>query len=241
MIHVVLFALVSLATTFPSTNTIRIGNMVAIVDNYFVDPTEVTNIAYRSFLYDLLEAEEQSTFYPDTSVWGDYFPYRTAEVNPLEQVYFRHPAYDNYPVVGVKHTDAQAFCEWRQRLWERSTPGRRLNQTHQVHFRLPSEVEWELIARLNQDYPKESVHSLHYLEPIGDEMTIGPAPVTAYGDGTLGLYHLWGNVAEMVQESGIAKGGYWEQTYAQARSQELRYEQPEYWLGFRCVCVIEAR
>ena len=35
---------------------------------------------------------------------------------PLTQMYFWHPAYDEYPVVGVSWKQARAFCIWRTQL-----------------------------------------------------------------------------------------------------------------------------
>ncbi|MCU0357320.1 MAG: formylglycine-generating enzyme family protein [Cyclobacteriaceae bacterium] len=54
-----------------------------------------------------------------------------------------------------------------------------------------------------------------------------------------GVYDMIGNIAELVEEPGIAKGGSWahhlEESVIRARTP---YQQPEPWLGFRCVCDI---
>lgn len=50
----------------------------------------------------------------------------------------------------------------------------------------------------------------------------------------LGLYNMAGNAAEMVQEAGIAKGGSWYHPAGHLGIQEqLAYDQPTPWLGFR--------
>ena len=56
-------------------------------------------------------------------------------------MYFWHPAYDEYPVVGVTWQQCNAFNVWRTQL---------LNSWRKSHmlpfvqdFRLPSETEWE--------------------------------------------------------------------------------------------------
>jgi formylglycine-generating enzyme required for sulfatase activity len=54
-----------------------------------------------------------------------------------------------------------------------------------------------------------------------------------------GVYDMIGNVAEMVREPDIAKGGSWahhlEESVIRART---TYRKPEAWLGFRCVCEV---
>ena len=46
---------------------------------------------------------------PDTLVWRDKLRYNEPYVNN----YLRHPAYKNYPVVGVSWLQATDYCKWR--------------------------------------------------------------------------------------------------------------------------------
>jgi hypothetical protein len=48
---------------------------------------------------------------PDTLVWRRNLAYN----EPYVEMYFRHPAYNNYPVVGVSWKQAMAFCNWRSK------------------------------------------------------------------------------------------------------------------------------
>ena len=82
--------------------------------------------------------------YPDTMVWIRDFAYSYNE--PFTRNYFWHPAFDDYPVVGVDWRMANAFCYWRTQLWNR------LSDVSTEDFRLPTEHEWEYAARGGHDY-----------------------------------------------------------------------------------------
>ena len=88
------------------------------VQSFYIDETEVTNLMYLEFLDwnkrvyppDSLEYKKICNgFLPDTLVWRNRLGY--AEV--LVENYLRHPAYQNYPVVGVSWVQANAFAKWR--------------------------------------------------------------------------------------------------------------------------------
>jgi len=69
------------------------------------------------------------------------------------------------------------------------------------------------------------------------------APSNSYDKRTppnsLGLYQMIGNVAEMLLEEGVAKGGSWFHYPDESIVQhKIYYSKPEPWLGFRCVCEI---
>ena len=88
--------------------------------------------------------------YPDENCWVNDF--KNAYNEPYTRMYFSHPGYDDYPVVGVSWEQATAFCVWRTNLYKESLslpPGQLVEP-----FRLPSEGEWEYAARTGKNENK---------------------------------------------------------------------------------------
>jgi len=87
----------------------------ASVSTFYLDETEVTNSFWREYLYWLgrIYGDSYPEIYanalPDTLVWREKLAYN----EPMVDYYLRHPAYDDYPVVGVNWLQANDFCAWR--------------------------------------------------------------------------------------------------------------------------------
>jgi gliding motility-associated lipoprotein GldJ len=88
------------------------------VMSFYMDETEVTNMMYMEYLDWLKrvfppDQENYKNIYegasPDTLVWRNRLGYNETMTNN----YLRHPAYAEYPVVGVNWIQATEFAKWR--------------------------------------------------------------------------------------------------------------------------------
>jgi gliding motility-associated lipoprotein GldK len=144
--------------------------------------------------------------YPDTLCWIADFTYSYNE--PMATSYFWHPAFDNYPVVGVTWKQASAFCIWRTELLNNAL---HTNGDPSVQpYRLPTESEWEYSARGGLDlsmYPWGGMYTrnkqgcfLANFKPLrgnySDDGGVTPTRVGTYEPNEWGLYDMAGNVAE---------------------------------------------
>jgi gliding motility-associated lipoprotein GldJ len=88
------------------------------VQSFYMDETEVTNVMYLEYLDYLKsvyppENPNYKNIYtgalPDTLVWRNRLGFNETMTNN----YLRHPAYAEYPVVGVNWVQASQYAEWR--------------------------------------------------------------------------------------------------------------------------------
>jgi len=88
------------------------------VRSFYMDEAEVTNSEY--FLYvqytkNVFPPSEENykhiynSVLPDTLVWRKSL----GNTDILSENYFRHPAYSDYPVVGISWLQANEYCKWR--------------------------------------------------------------------------------------------------------------------------------
>jgi gliding motility-associated lipoprotein GldJ len=84
------------------------------LSSFYMDETEVSNFNYLEYLHWLLRVHSDNPVVymkslPDTLVWRDKLSYN----EPYVLYYLRHPAYRDYPVVGVSWVQATEYCKWR--------------------------------------------------------------------------------------------------------------------------------
>ena len=89
------------------------------VNSFYMDETEVSNLDWMEYLYwlkdpaNIADKDARAELYyealPDTLVWRRPLSYN----EPWVTNYLRHPAYQDYPVVGITWVQAQEYCKWR--------------------------------------------------------------------------------------------------------------------------------
>ena len=144
--------------------------------------------------------------YPDTLVWIRDFTYSYNE--PMAKKYFSHPAYGNYPVVGVSWKQATAFCHWRTQYLNTYLESKK--KTPESDFRLPTEAEWEYAARGGRSqsmYPWGNYYLRNRKGCVLANFKVGrgnypedggfyTVRADSYWPNDFGLYCMAGNVAE---------------------------------------------
>jgi len=192
----------------------------------FID-LKAASLASRSLelpLSDFMVTKDEAV-YPDTLVWMRDFSYSYNE--PLTRMYFSHPSYNEYPVVGVTWKQATAFCHWRTNNsdYYNGKPGRADAKIDGI-FRLPTEAEWEYAARGNSKanamYPwgspytrtKEGRLLANFKPGRGDYFggnskadNIYTTKVKTFAENGYKLFDMAGNVAEWTS-SIYYEGGY---------------------------------
>ena len=150
---------------------------------------------------------DEVSIYPDTTVWIKDFKYSYNE--SMFNEYFHHPAYADYPVVGVSWKQAKAFANWRTKYRNDYLRGEK-NKTIVGQFRLPTEAEWEYAARGGKQsaiYPWGGPYLVdnrgnflaNFKPKRGDyaaDNIVYTAEVDSYEPNDFGLYNMSGNVAE---------------------------------------------
>ncbi|MDR0757669.1 MAG: SUMF1/EgtB/PvdO family nonheme iron enzyme [Tannerella sp.] len=144
--------------------------------------------------------------YPDETSWVNDF--RNAYNEPYLKLYFNHPGYDDYPVVGISWEQANAFCVWRTEYYKKSShlPAGQVIEP----FRLPTEGEWEYAARAGKSenkYPwsdaslqnEKGCFMANFKPGDGNYTEDGhliTSRVASFAPNEFGLYDMAGNVAE---------------------------------------------
>lgn len=255
-IIILLFVIISLGFNKSNFKKFIPPGTVQINDTLFADKTEISNLSWLEFeLWAKIKYGKNSTEYiaalPDTTVWRNKYSFN----EPYVKYYYRHPAYKDYPVVGISYEQAIEFCKWRtERVKDFLSKSKKYDQLN-FYYRLPTKTEWEKMSyggafefsnngRNEKKQMKVNVtrDSILYKGELGymNENADVTAPVYSYWKNFFGLYNMIGNVSEMIHEKGISKGGSWINNIEDCRvGKDISYSKPDSWLGFRCVCILK--
>ena len=177
---------------------------VARVDTSYIDNGVIKNVTIKRKLRtrkDLISTRIVNV-YPDTIMWLRDFQYSYND--PKMRMYFSHPGYANYPVVGVTWEQAEAFCHWRTELFNNANP------VGGQDYRLPTDAEWEYAARGGRNmalypwggnYVRDNTGCfLANFKPMRGSYTDDTGATTmkvgSFLPNDFGLYDMAGNVAE---------------------------------------------
>src|SRR3990170_700148 len=216
------------------TTVEKVDQMILTPENRIFGKKDIdpSKLVYHSEMFDLKEAAKRENagkprsmfiikrdekIYPDTLVWIRDFSYSYNE--PATKRYFSHPAFGNYPVVGVSWKQASAFCEWRTHYLNSFLESKK--KTTESDFRLPTEAEWEYAARGGRSqsmFPwgnyylrnKKGCLLANFKPGRGNYPEDGgfyTVRADAYWPNDFGLYNMAGNVAEWTS-SLYYEGGY---------------------------------
>jgi formylglycine-generating enzyme required for sulfatase activity len=126
------------------------------VQAFFMQKTEVSNLEYRTFLFDLLIQNRKEEFLkakPNQKKWVEILG---ESYYPIETMYFSDEGYDDYPVNNISREGAELYCKWLTNElinFVGEEKGKRIND-----FRLPTRQEWVKAASvegLHKDYAFE--------------------------------------------------------------------------------------
>lgn len=246
-------------------NSKFVENSIAkINENLYASKYELSNDFYRYYENEIRKTgktEDLKTVIPDTNNWKSKLAYN----EPYVQYYYRHPAYNNYPMVNISHEAAILFCKWLTEQYN-VNPKRKFKK---VLFRLPTLKEWEYAAKggleelpypwgvslfengnyqcnfhkigaenivfdnITNSYKVVKWESMGIAGYLNDNADV-TAPVNSYFQNGYGLYNMSGNIKEMIDVKGVAKGGGWRSPGGDVMIKSISYyKNSDTDLGFR--------
>lgn len=190
------------------------ANAKARIDTSYVENGVIVNktIERRLITRKDLISTRIVNVYPDTIMWLRDFQYSYND--PKMRMYFSHPGFSHYPVVGVTWEQAQAFCQWRTQLFNNA------NTVGGQDYRLPTEAEWEYASRGGRrmalypwggNYVRDSKGCyLANFKPMRGSYTDDEGATTMkvamFPPNDFGLFDMAGNVAEWTSSAYNSSG-----------------------------------
>lgn len=119
----ILFVSLILSLASFSKNDKRPPNGIKINDTLYIDETEITNLDWNEYYFWNKRIYGDSFAIKNCSsieeLWYTSRPLTYGE--PYVKYYFKHPAYNTYPVVAINYKQVINYCKWREdRIYEMS-------------------------------------------------------------------------------------------------------------------------
>jgi formylglycine-generating enzyme required for sulfatase activity len=221
--------------SFIPPGTMQINGETKTVQAFFISQTEITNGQYLEFLNDL-QAKGKTKEYEiakiDTTLWlkavdGKFAVYANTYIHKKD-----------HPVVNISREGAKLYCKWLSDKASKSE--------HSVQFRLPVNAEWEYAALggfKGSYYPWGSPSTKdkkgNYRAQFKDKgQTTGPIAVKKFRANEWKLYDMSGNVAEMVSDTNLVRGGSWNSSETEIQIQSTAPYSVSPMVGFRPIMTI---
>jgi formylglycine-generating enzyme required for sulfatase activity len=250
------------AVDFSSLNPIKDS-----LSEFYISSGEITNINWKECLMYLKQEgrmDEYKANVLDTTVWNKELNH----TEPFVSYYYQHPAYKDYPAVGMTLKQAQAYANWLTEIFALK------NQGVKITFTVPTKLQWIRAARgekikqyawdgkylrnskgnyeanfrgYGDEYVTKKMGKLEVVYnddrsswTTNDKVGTITAPANSYYPNQFGVYNMCGNVAELVSDDSVAMGGSWNDTGYDVRVEsEQPATVPKSTIGFRVVAVIE--
>lgn len=234
-------------------------SLAKVTDSFYVSRYELTNVEFQkfiAFLYSSGQMHQATNFQSDSSSWLIH----PLGIKLMEH-YHKHDLFADYPVVGISYDAAQAYCEWltkqymadkkrrfknvlfslpTEKQWEESAyAGNYQNRYPWGNYLTRRTGEFMAVyrkisdQRITYDSATQSYQVIISEEDVKSWDAI-PVKADSFWPNAYGIYHQSGNVAEMVEERGLAKGGSFNDPGhdIQIKSKKF-YLKPSHEIGFR--------
>lgn len=233
------------------------GNLAKVTDSLCMCKYEVSNKEYNDFLASIRGTDNyHKNLEPDTALWLSH-PYNAH----LHRHYHRNSLFANHPVVAISYSAAIAYCNWlttqymanrkkkfkrvKFRLpteaeWMHAASGGKsgLNYPWGNYLRSKTGEQMAVFRYIGDTQIGFDSTSQSFKIMLSNDEIIKwdgiPAVVRSFYPNPLGMYHVSGNVAEMVAEPGLTKGGCYNDAGYDIRIQSKKYYTgPSIEVGFR--------
>lgn len=173
-----------------------------LTEPFWIAEDEVSVAQYFAFIND--QPGDKSADYPEW-LQADQPAFVDGEASPYHQS--AAPVYQNgLPITGVTFSQMQKFCEWLS-----NEPG------ETMQYRLPTREEWICAYRAGTEsafYWGESFQPGQCNTAFGSQRPLTLEATHTLPPNPWGLYHVAGNVAEVLSDGQHAAGGHWKTAQA---------------------------